>query len=780
VSERFEIERGWVDLLEGTLRSDGGTVPLTPIEVAVLAVLHDRAPDPISRDALLVEAWGYSPKTRSRTVPVTIQRLRAKIEVEPSAPRTIVTVRGRGYALHLKSQADADPDLPPDPVTAESPIGRQDVLDALATVARDGHRFVTLVGPGGMGKTTVARHWRAETGAVWVDLLGARPTMALRRRLRAALGVDDAIADGETALRAGLRAVDHLVLDNAEDLDADAVSALGALIREHPHLQVLVTSQRPLRLPEERRVLLGELDEGAARVLVNAARRRAGLDPATDAQLATLWEAVGGVPLALSMLAPMLDWLDAGVGALIETPGAPSESHHETVAAAMRRTLEGVREDALTALLATGCFGRPVSPVDLARVAGIELPACLAAVAELRERGLIRVANGRIQSIALVDTLVQNATGSLAERRATCAQRHVAWVLEPTRSLPTLRAHQRELERAFDAARDRDLLEVTVRLQDVLVQIGPMDDLRATTTVALQRLPAALAPHGAVVDVTARAHTGQQVPVDVLATTIRQIAADDAVWTVRGLGSLCVVQTWSGMDDAVPVARQLLSMLDDPEVRRSIDPIDHIEALQRAGYALARGGFEAEAVPILDAAIQRALTVDPGRAIESLITRGWTAGLDVAGLERLDALLRQHRDGLGRLQATLCAAQVGLLWLDAGAQGIGLERLQHELALLDPHHPVAAANLRIRMLIRLVLQPDAARDVLAALPADGADAQLELLEALVERDPDRVAACPDPNLRALGMAFLAGEPLPDVGDWPETRRGLLTARRLDH
>jgi DNA-binding response OmpR family regulator len=51
----------------------------------------------LSRDLLLTRVWGYDYFGDSRTVDVHVRWLREKIEVDPSSPQRIVTVRGIGY-----------------------------------------------------------------------------------------------------------------------------------------------------------------------------------------------------------------------------------------------------------------------------------------------------------------------------------------------------------------------------------------------------------------------------------------------------------------------------------------------------------------------------------------------------------------------------------------------------------------------------------------------------------------------------------------------------------
>ena len=70
---------------------------LTPTEFRLLVELARRPNQVFTRDVLLERVWGYDYLGDSRLVDVAIQRLRAKIESDPSEPELIHTVRGVGY-----------------------------------------------------------------------------------------------------------------------------------------------------------------------------------------------------------------------------------------------------------------------------------------------------------------------------------------------------------------------------------------------------------------------------------------------------------------------------------------------------------------------------------------------------------------------------------------------------------------------------------------------------------------------------------------------------------
>jgi DNA-binding response OmpR family regulator len=76
---------------------DGQELNLSPKEFSLLAELMRHEGAVLSRDLLLTRVWGYDYFGDSRTVDVHVRWLREKIEVDPSSPQRIVTVRGIGY-----------------------------------------------------------------------------------------------------------------------------------------------------------------------------------------------------------------------------------------------------------------------------------------------------------------------------------------------------------------------------------------------------------------------------------------------------------------------------------------------------------------------------------------------------------------------------------------------------------------------------------------------------------------------------------------------------------
>lgn len=86
-----------IDVVGHSVKRDGRTMPLTPLEFDLLLCLARKPKQVFTREVLLQEVWGYRHSADTRLVNVHVQRLRAKIEHDPDKPEIVVTVRGVGY-----------------------------------------------------------------------------------------------------------------------------------------------------------------------------------------------------------------------------------------------------------------------------------------------------------------------------------------------------------------------------------------------------------------------------------------------------------------------------------------------------------------------------------------------------------------------------------------------------------------------------------------------------------------------------------------------------------
>ncbi|CAN5414661.1 MAG: response regulator transcription factor [Chloroflexi bacterium] len=86
-----------IDVHGHSVTRDGRDVALTHREFQLLVELARRPGQVFTRELLLERIWGYDYLGDSRLVDICVQRLRAKVEVDPPHPGLILTVRGAGY-----------------------------------------------------------------------------------------------------------------------------------------------------------------------------------------------------------------------------------------------------------------------------------------------------------------------------------------------------------------------------------------------------------------------------------------------------------------------------------------------------------------------------------------------------------------------------------------------------------------------------------------------------------------------------------------------------------
>ncbi|MGW7481249.1 BTAD domain-containing putative transcriptional regulator [Nonomuraea muscovyensis] len=208
----------------------------------------------------------------------------------------------------------------PAPVTEL--IGREHAVQRVRELLATG-RLVTVTGPGGVGKTSVALAVartlaNAHADGAWlVDLTAWDGSGDLAELVLSVLSIPDPPGDARHAterLAAVLRERRTLlVLDNCEHVVEPAAALAGALLPAASGLRVLATSREPLRLRGEARWELPPLDvpdtDDPVRLAGSPAVRlfltRAGLEPApeTAARVAEVCRRLDGLPLALELAA---------------------------------------------------------------------------------------------------------------------------------------------------------------------------------------------------------------------------------------------------------------------------------------------------------------------------------------------------------------------------------------------------------------------------------------------------------------------------------------------
>jgi predicted ATPase len=254
-------------------------------------------------------------------------------------------------------------------------IGREAELRLVAERLRD-RRLVTLIGPGGIGKTTLAR----AAAAACADSFGEGARTVDLTRVDSPEGVAESLAGqlGYASFAALIDAPgDHSVLvvvDNCEHVVEAVSGAIDQLLAACRMPTVLATSRAALELPGEVVVPVGPLelpplgtvDGPAVRLFLDRARD-AGAQVEPSDTVAELCRRLDGVPLAIELaaararaMAPaeILARLDAGLDVL-DRPRRRSARRHQSLRAAIAWSHDLLDEDERDLFARLGAFSGP-------------------------------------------------------------------------------------------------------------------------------------------------------------------------------------------------------------------------------------------------------------------------------------------------------------------------------------------------------------------------------------------------------------------------------------
>jgi predicted ATPase/DNA-binding winged helix-turn-helix (wHTH) protein len=256
----FELSIG-----ERVLRRDGQVLPLGDRALDILIYLADRPGEVIAKQELIDHVWS-DVTVEEGSLRVHVAAIRKALGDGQFGNRYIANVKARGYSFvgtvvalagNMESRNDKFRHQNRLPVRPIMMIGRETVVGEVSDKLRDG-RFVTLLGPGGIGKTTIAcavgRAAAEEFGGevYFVDLEGLTDPRHVAEAVATSLGLALKSKDASLELADLIRSRKLLIiLDSCEHVIEAVASVAELLYQETAKVYLLATSRECLKVEGE-------------------------------------------------------------------------------------------------------------------------------------------------------------------------------------------------------------------------------------------------------------------------------------------------------------------------------------------------------------------------------------------------------------------------------------------------------------------------------------------------------------------------------------------------
>jgi predicted ATPase/DNA-binding winged helix-turn-helix (wHTH) protein len=480
----------------------------------VLLSARDRV---VSKNELLERVWP-GVVVEENNLSVHVSQLR-----KVCGPRSVATIPGRGYQF-TAPQADTngavprvlpgtvafDTEPPSMPVLhgnlpAQLPqlIGREVELAEVREMLSN-HRWVTISGAGGMGKTRLAEAAGKELAAlvpVWiVELASVNDPRLVPNAVAQTLGAN--IVDTERPVDAIISALHGpatlLILDNCEHLVAAVSDLCRRLLGELPLLRVLITSQELLRNSEEAVYKLGPLTlpdscdtigatrAGAVQLLnvrVQALVRHFAITPENVGDAIVICQQLDGLPLAVELAAgrvPMLGLAGVrdGLGELFRLLTGDSRlrlRRHQTLRAALDWSYQLLLPQERALLRRLGVFSGTFSIEGVRHIASdiyADDWGALETLSSLIDKSMVQVKGIDRPRYLMLETTRAYALEQLAQREETedalarhaDATRHVCALAKRMRDTQAIWSEITNIRAAFDWGIRHDAGELAVAL----------------------------------------------------------------------------------------------------------------------------------------------------------------------------------------------------------------------------------------------------------------------------------------------------------------------------
>ena len=474
------------------------------------------------------------------------------------------------------------------PVQLTAFVGRETALaDAAARLRDPGTRLLTLLGPGGTGKTRIALQLAADClddfrdGAFFVALAPVRDTEHVGMAIASALGLKETGAGAVADYLASRNLL--LVLDNFEQV-VEAAPVVAELLRSARAIKIVVTSRENLRIPGEKVVPIAPLELPSLRPLptldrlvlfeavrlfidcAEAAKPDFAVTSANAPAVAEICHRLDGLPLAIELAASrvrlfepetLLLRLDRGLGTMLTGGSRGLSARQQTLRGAIAWSVELLSADERALFIRLGVFLGGFT-VEAAEAVGSDTADpgmvgdldVLSGIESLADKSLVRRDGGTVMEprFRMLETIRDHAWGMAREAgiEGALRDRHLEWItgvfisteesarrLDGTEILERLHAELGNLRQALAWASQVpvDGTRVTLGLK-LCISCGTYWHLRHDPTegvAVLDRLLALvdpLMPGG-----TATATTLDLIPSDILAYA-RVCVMRDRGWLV--------------------------------------------------------------------------------------------------------------------------------------------------------------------------------------------------------------------------------------------------------
>jgi predicted ATPase/DNA-binding winged helix-turn-helix (wHTH) protein len=263
-----------LNVAERSLKKANQVLPLGGRAYDILIALLEKAGEVVAKAELIAKAWP-DVTVEEGSLRVHLSALRKALGDGQFGNKYIASTQGHGYSFIApvtrlpadRNSGNASAGTSNLPPALGRMIGREDIVLQIQGWLRTEQRLITILGAGGIGKTTLALSAGHAASAdfsgvaCFVDLSTVSDKEHLIGAIASAVGLYSQLADPKQALLNFLRSRRALIiLDSCEHLIEEAAEIAGTIFQNTSGIYILATSREALHVPGERVLGLGPLD----------------------------------------------------------------------------------------------------------------------------------------------------------------------------------------------------------------------------------------------------------------------------------------------------------------------------------------------------------------------------------------------------------------------------------------------------------------------------------------------------------------------------------------